>query len=44
MDTGSVIVYRKADDIYKYITEDNGTRLDTSYYELHSPLLKGKNN
>ena len=29
MDTDSFMVYRKTDDIYKDIAEDDGTRLDT---------------
>ena len=43
MDTGSFIVYIKADDIYSDIAEDVETRIDTSNYELDRPLLKGKN-
>ena len=43
MDTESFIVYIKTDDIYKDISEDLETRLDTSNYELDSPLPKGKN-
>ena len=45
MDTDSFIVYTKADDIHKDITEDVETyrRFDTSNYELDRPLLKGKN-
>ena len=43
MDTVSFIVYIKTDDIYKDITEDVGTRLDTSNYELDRSLPKGKN-
>ena len=41
--TDSFIVYIKADDIYKDITEDVETRFNTSNYELEKPLLKGKN-
>ena len=33
MDTGSFIVYIKADDNYKDIAEDVETRFDTSNYE-----------
>ena len=33
-DTDSFIVYIKADDIYKGISEDVETRYDTSNYEL----------
>ena len=43
MDTGSFIVYIKADDIYKDIAGDVETRFDTSNYELKRPLPKGKN-
>ena len=34
MDTGSFIVYIKADDIFEEIAEDVETRFDTSNYEL----------
>ena len=37
MDTDSFMVYRKTDDIYKDIAEDDGTRLDTWNYELDGP-------
>ena len=43
MDIGRFIVYIKAYDIYKDITEDVETRFDTSNYNLERPLLKGKN-
>ena len=43
MDTDSLIVYIKANDIYKDIAEDMETRFDTSNYELDRPLSKGKN-
>ena len=33
----------KADDIYVDIAEDLETRYDTSNYELHRPVPKGKN-
>ena len=36
------IVYIKADDIYKDTVKDDGTRFDTSNYELGRPLPKGK--
>ena len=36
------IVYIKADHIYKNIAEDVETRFDTSNYELHRQLPKGK--
>ena len=42
MDKDSFIVYLKADDIYKDIPEDVGTRFHTSSYELDRPLPKGK--
>ena len=32
----------KTDDIYKDITEDVETRLDTSNYELYRPFPEGK--
>ena len=43
MATGSFIIYIKADDIYKDITEDVENRFDTSNYELDRPLPKEKN-
>ena len=43
MGTDNLIVYVKADDIYKYSTEDIETRFYTSNYELDRPLPKGKN-
>ena len=42
MDTDSSIVYIKTDHIYKDTAEDLETRFDTSNYELHRPLPKGK--
>ena len=42
MDTDSFVVYIKADDNYKDIAEDVGTRSDNSIYELDIPLPKGK--
>ena len=42
-DTDSFIEYIKTDNIYKYIAEDVGARLDTSNYELDKPLSRGKN-
>ena len=42
MDTDSLIVYAKTDDIYKDITEDVETRLYTLNYLLDRPLAKGK--
>ena len=43
MDTDSLIVFIKMDDIYKDIAEDYETRFDTSNYELDRLLPKGKN-
>ena len=43
MDTDSLIVNVRTDDIYKDIAEDVETRFDTSNYELDRPLPKGKN-
>ena len=48
MDTESLIVFIKADNIFKDITEDFETRFDTSNYELECnsierPLPKCKN-
>ena len=43
METYSFIVYIKTDDIYKGISEDVETRVDTSNYELDRPLPKAKN-
>ena len=43
IDTGSFIVYIKANDIYKDIAEDVETRFDTQNYELDRALPKGKN-
>ena len=40
MDTDSFIVHVKTDDIYKDVTEDVETRLNTSSYELDRPLPK----
>ena len=39
----SFFVYVKTDDIYKYIAEDDETRIDNSNYELNRPLSRGKN-
>ena len=41
MDIGSFIVYMKA-DIYSDIAKHVKTRFDTSNYELHRPIPKGK--
>ena len=43
MDTDSLIVYIKTDDIYKDIGEDVETRFDTSNYKPDRPLPKEKN-
>ena len=43
MDTNSFIVYVKADDIYKDITENVETKFDNSNYDLNRSLPKGKN-
>ena len=43
MDTDSLVVSIKIDDIYKDIAEDVENRFDTSNYELDRPLPKGKN-
>ena len=43
MDTDSVIIHIKTDDIDKDIEEDVENRVDTSSYELDRPLPKGKN-
>ena len=42
MDTETFIVYTKADDIYKDITENVETRFYTSNYELDRTLPIGK--
>ena len=42
MDTNSFIVYVKADDIYKDITENVETKFDNSNYDLNRSLPKGK--
>ena len=38
-----LIVYVRANGIYKDIAEDAETRLDASHCELKRPLLKGNN-
>ena len=43
IDTDSFTVHVKTDDIYKDIEEDVEKRFDTSNFELHRPLPKGKN-
>ena len=43
MDTDSLIVYVKIDNIYKNIAEYVETRFDTLSYELDRPLPKAKN-
>ena len=42
MDTGSLIVHVKTDNIYKDIAEDVETRFDISNFEIDRPLPKGK--
>ena len=42
MDTGSLIVYIKTDNICKDIAEDLETRFDTSHFELNRPLSQVK--
>ena len=42
MDTDSLVVHVKTDDIYKDIAEDVETRFDTSNFELDRPLPKLK--
>ena len=42
MNTGSVIVYIKIDDIYKNIAKDAENKFDTSNSELERPLPKIK--
>ena len=37
------VVHIKTDDTYKDIAEDVETRFDTSNFEIHRPLPKGKN-
>ena len=39
--TGTFIVYVKTDDIYKKISEDVETRLDTSNFEINHYLQEG---
>ena len=43
MDKGSFIVYIKTEDIYKDISEDAATRIDTSNSKIDRTLPKGKN-
>ena len=43
MNTNSLIVFIKTNDIQKDISEDVETRLDTSSYELDKPIPKEKN-
>ena len=40
MDADTFIVLMKTDDIYKDITEDVETRIETSYFEIDRPLPK----
>ena len=43
MDTGSLIICIKTDDIYKDIAEDVETRFDTLNFEINRSLTNGKN-
>ena len=43
VDTDSLIVEVKTDDIFKDIAQDVETRLDLSKYEIDRPLPRGKN-
>ena len=43
MDTHSLIIHIKTEDIYKDIAEDVETRFDTSSYDVDRPLHMGKN-
>ena len=42
MDTDSLIVYIKTEDIYVVIGKDVETRFDISNYKLETPLPRGK--
>ena len=43
MDTESLVVSIKADDLYEYITEDVETRFDILNYDFERPLAKEQN-
>ena len=43
MDTDSFIINIKTEDFYEDIADDVEKRFDTSNYECHRPLPKGKN-
>ena len=43
MDTNSLIVHIKTEDIYKHISENIRKRFTTSNYEVDRPLPIGKN-
>ena len=43
MDTDSLIVYIKTEDIYTDIAKGVETRFDASNYKLDMPMPKGKN-
>ena len=43
MDTDSLIIYIKTEDIYEDIANDVEKRFDTSNYEVNRPLPTGKN-
>ena len=42
MDTNYWLVYLKSEKSYSYITKDVEKKVDTSTFELDSPLPKGK--
>ena len=42
MDTDSLFVHVKTDDIYKDIAENVQTKFDTSHFEINRPLAKEK--
>ena len=43
MDTDSLIIHIKTEDVYEGIADGVKKRFDTSNYEVHRPLPKGKN-
>ena len=43
MDTDSLIIHIKTEDVYEDIADDVGKRFDTSIYEINRPLSTGKN-
>ena len=42
MDTESIIIHIKAEDVYEDIPDDAEKRFDTSNYDIDKPLPKGK--